>query len=277
VLVAAMGFATMAAMIKLVSPILPNPMVVFARNLFALIALLPWIRFHHHGLSLRTGCFRYHLIRSVSGLAAMYLFFYTIGHMHLGEAVLLGFTSPLFIPLIAWIWIKEPLSARIWGAVGVGFAGVVLIMRPASGMFQPVALLGLMAGAFAAIAMVSIRRMSASEPAVRIVFYFSLLSTVISAIPALSNWQQPSTDMLATLALIGMLAAWSQLMLTKAYSFAPAAQVGVFGYSNVVFSSLIGWMFWEERLYLTTIIGAVLIALAGVMTSFAARKRHPIR
>ena len=109
--------------------------------------------------------------------------------------------------------------------------------------------------------------MSATEPVIRIVFYFTVLSTVFSAGPLLWAWRSPQPAIWWLLILIGLLATIGQFFLTKGYSFAPAAQVGPFTYSNVVFAILIGWIFWEEALDLLTWVGALLTCIAGIITT----------
>lgn len=266
VLAASLLFALMGALIKVVSGSLNNEMVVFFRNAGALVFILPWFRFSRPKVRLGTDRFQFHLLRSAAGLAAMYCFFYSIAHLKLSESYLLAATSPLFIPIFAYMWMREPVAKNVRGAVVIGFIGIVLILKPGFGIFQPVVIVGLGAGVFAALAMVSIRRMSASEPAIRIVLYFTALSTLFSAAPLPWFWQLPRPEVWWMLLLIGLLAAVGQFVLTKGYSFAPAAQVGPFTYGNVVFATFIGWAFWGEKLDLTTWAGAVLVCIAGIVT-----------
>jgi drug/metabolite transporter (DMT)-like permease len=142
-----------------------------------------------------------------------------------------------------------------------------LILKPGLEVFQPVTIVGLAAGVLAALAMVSIRRMSTSEPTIRIVFYFTVLGTLISAVPLIWSWQSPQPRIWWLLILIGLLAAVGQILLTKGYSLAPAAQMGPFTYGNVVFATLLGWIFWGESLDAMTWVGAVLICIAGIITT----------
>lgn len=267
VLSASFVFAILGALVKVVSSSLPNEMVVFFRNVCALIFTLPWFWYSRPSGGIRTGCFRLHLLRGITGLGAMYCFFYAIAHMQLSEAYLLIATAPLFIPVIAYVWMREPVTRNVRRAIIIGFFGIVLILRPGVGIFQPVALVGLGAGVLAAIAMVSIRRMSATEPVILIVFYFTVLSTVLSAGPLLWSWRSPPPAIWWLLVFIGLLATIGQFFLTKGYSIAPAAQVGPFAYSNVVFAIFIGWIFWEEALDLLTWAGALLICISGIITT----------
>jgi drug/metabolite transporter (DMT)-like permease len=267
VLGASFMFAAMAALVKIVSKSLSNEMVVFFRNLCALVFILPWIWYRRPHGGIKTSFFQLHLIRGLAGLGAMYCFFYAINQLHLSEACLLAATSPLFIPVIAYVWVREPVAQKVRGAIIIGFIGIILILKPGLEVFQPVAFVGLAAGVLAALAMVSIRRMSTSEPTIRIVFYFTLLGTLISAVPLVWSWQSPQPRVWWMLVFIGMLAAVGQILITKGYSLAPAAQVGPFTYGNVVFAALFGWIFWGESLDAMTWIGAVLICIAGIIAT----------
>ncbi|UCE82378.1 MAG: DMT family transporter [Deltaproteobacteria bacterium] len=267
VLGASFVFALLGSLVKVVSLSLTNEMVVFFRNICALIFILPWLWYSRPQGGVKTRFFQLHLLRSMAGLAAMYCFFYAIANLRLSEAFLLAATAPLFIPVIAYVWIREPLAQKVRGAIIIGFIGIVLILKPGLAIFQPVALVGLGAGILAAVAMVSIRRMSNSEPIIRIVFYFTALGTLVSAVPLGWSWQSPKSEIWWLLILIGLLAAVGQFLLTKGYSLAPAAQVGPFTYGNVVFATFLGWIFWGESLDSLTWAGAFLICIAGVITT----------
>jgi len=258
-------FSTMGAMVKYLSTELPNEMVVFFRSLMGLLALLPWVL--HRGLAqLKTGNWRGHLGRGLAGVSAMYCYFYAIAHLPLAEAILLNYSTPLFIPFIAALWLGEQLSGRLWLAIGVGFIGIVLILKPGHEIFTPVSLIGLASGVFGALAMVSIRRLSKTEPTLRIVFYFSLVCTLVSAVPLAWRWQMPEPHLWALLIGMGVLASLAQLLLTRAYAHAPAAQVGPFTYSTVVFAAAIGGVFWNEIPDILSFFGTALVCLAGVLT-----------
>ena len=267
VLGASFMFAMMGTLVKVVSTSLNNEMVVFFRNVCALIFILPWLSYSRPSGGIKTSCLRLHLLRSATGLGAMYCFFYAIAQLQLSEAFLLFSTSPIFIPLIAFMWMREEVKYRTRWAVIAGFIGIVLILKPGVGIFQPAMLVALAGGFLAAVAMVTIRRMSISEPTIRIVFYFTICSTVVSAGPLSWSWQTPMPGIWWLLILIGLLAAVGQFFLTKGYSMAPAAQVGPLTYGNVVFATINGWIFWGETMDLLTWAGAFLVCMAGIITT----------
>jgi drug/metabolite transporter (DMT)-like permease len=263
-LASAVLFAGMSVAVKLASRVLPGAMVVFARNVLGLAVLLPWIA--RAGGGLATDHLREHLVRSLAGLAAMYCFFYAIGHMRLADAVLLNYSLPLVMPLVAKLWLAEPIPRRLWRTLGVGFAGLVLILKPSAGLFDPVALVGLAAAIFASVAQVGIRSLTRTEPAARIVFYFGAVSTLVSAVPlAWSGWRTPEAGTWGILVAMGVLATAAQLLLTQAYAHAPAAQVGPFIYSAVVFAALFDWLLWKELPDALTAAGALLVCASGIL------------
>lgn len=267
VLSASLTFAILGAVVKVVSGSLNNEMVVFFRNFCSLFFILPWIWYSRPPGGVRTSYFPLHLLRSMAGLGGMYCFFYVIAHLPLSEAFLLMATAPLFIPMIAYLWVHESVEHKVKGAIIIGFVGIIIILKPGIEVFRPVAFIGLGAGLLGALAMVSIRRMSSSEPTIRIVFYFTVFGTLISAMPLIWSWQSPKAEIWWLLVLMGLLAAVGQFLLTKGYSLAPAAKVGPFSYSNVVFAMLLGWVVWGEGLDFLTWIGAFLICIAGIITT----------
>lgn len=266
IVLAELAFASMAASIRVVAEELPNEVIVFSRNVLGLLVLLPW--FLHRGTSsFRTRALHLHLLRGTAGVGAMYCFFYAIAHVPLATAMLLMVTAPLFIPFIAWLWLKEPVTLAVFAAVAVGLVGVALILHPDLGGLSHPALIALLGGLFAAIAKVTVRRLSYTEPPSLTVFYFALSGTLVSLAPVSSTWQIPSAATVPWLLAIALLATASQLLLTRGLSLAPASQLGPFGYFSVVFGALFGWLFWHEILSWPTLAGFALVILAGSLTS----------
>jgi drug/metabolite transporter (DMT)-like permease len=260
--VSALLFALMSVAVKIASADLPNVVVVFFRSGFGLLTLLPFIV----GVDLRTSQVREHLIRSLAGIASMYCFFYTLAHMRLADAVLLNYSLPLFMPFVESAWLGEEFPRKLWTPVLVGFLGVIAILRPGSGLMEPVALVGLASALFAAVAQVGVRRLTRTEPVARIVFYFAISATVLCAFPAAASWRMPHGLEWLTAVAMGVTATAGQLAMTRAYAHAPAAQVGPFIYSAVVFAAALDWVFWRRLPDAFTVAGGVLVAGAGILS-----------
>ena len=267
IIAASIMFAFMGALIKQASSGLSSGMVVFFRNVIALVIMIPAL-FKGYGVDgLKTGEIGLHMVRSLTGLAAMYFYFYTLTKLPLAEAVLLSYTSPLFIPFVAYLWIGEKVNRTLLAAMLIGFGGVILVMKPGTGMFQPAAFFGVAAGAMGSISMVSIRRMAATEPPFRIVFFYTLIATIVSAFPLPWTWVTPDKGLWLILIVMGVFACLGQLFVTKGYSLAPSAQVGPFTYSTVLFAAIFGFFFWNEKLDLFTLGGGILIFVAGILAA----------
>ncbi len=264
-LLASLMFAIMGTGVRHATAELPFEIAVFLRNSFGLLFLLPWL--YPRGITqLKTRRLGAHVVRSLSGLTAMYMFFYAIAHLQLAEAVLLNYSSPIFIAIIALLWLGERPSAKLIAAIFIGFIGLCFILKPGIHIFKAAAWIGLLSAIFAAVAMVTIRDLSSTEPTLRIVFYFSLTSTLISAMPLYWIWQTPTLQTLLIMAGAGAAATCAQLLLTYSYSLAPAAQIGPYTYSTVVFAAIFGWIIWAEQPDIYTLIGALLVIIAGSMT-----------
>lgn len=267
-----LALTSMAAVIKHVSPEVGIWMVVFLRNLFGLAVLLPIVA-RHGGTLFRSNRPWTMAIRALAGLAAMYGFVYVIEHLPLAEATLVKLTSPFFMPLIGWFWLKEHIGRHNAAAIVIGFAGVLFILRPGSATFDPDALVGITAAVLASLAMVAIRDMQeAREPANRIVFQFGLVSTLVSAIPLLWFWETPAMHLWPWLIAIGVFGTAGQLLITRAFLIAPPGRIGPFNYTSLVFAAVLGAVFWGESLFLTTIIGSALIFAAGLVNLYGDRR-----
>jgi drug/metabolite transporter (DMT)-like permease len=136
VLASALLFSGVGAIVKAASAELPSEVVVFFRNATAMVFLTPWLLIRHRNLSLKTAVPHLHLLRAAAGLGAMYCFFIALGLLRLADAMLLCYTLPIFIPIIEWFWLKEPVSRKTKIAVTVGFVGITLVLKPGFGCFR---------------------------------------------------------------------------------------------------------------------------------------------
>jgi len=267
----ALLFALMGAAIREVSVSVNTESVVFFRSLVGVLFFLPLLLLR--GVRpLKTTRLKSHLWRTGYGLAAMYCFFYAIAHLPLADAMLFTYSAPLFTPLIAWCWLKEPLTRRILLTTSVGLLGVLLVAKPSAALLDSQTLIGMAASILAAFAFVSIREMSDTEPAFRIVFYFSLFSALIAAIPLAWAWQPLGITELKLLLFIGLLATASQIIMSKAYGLAPPGLIGPVAYLAIVFAGVLAWLRWGETPDVTSLIGAALIFSASLL-SIARSKR----
>jgi drug/metabolite transporter (DMT)-like permease len=198
-------------------------------------------------------------------VGAVACYFYAIARLRLADAVLLNQSMPLFIPLVERAWLGERVPGRLWGALGLGFAGLLLILRPGSGVFQPAALVGLASAVLASVAQVGIRRLTRTEPLTRIIFYFGLVASAVALPPAVYWWTNPSPRTWAVLLLMGAFATVGQLTLVRAYYHAPAARVGPFLYAGPVFAGLLDWLIWGRLPDALFVAGAAVVMASATL------------
>ncbi|MBF0282053.1 MAG: DMT family transporter [Zetaproteobacteria bacterium] len=261
-LLSSASFAIMATCVRIISEDLPQSEVVFFRNFFALLVLIPLML--RSQTSLKTACFHLHLLRAISGLCAMYLYFYALNHLHLADALLLNYTSPIFIAIFAVIWLKESMTRhRLWALI-LSLIGLSLLLHPSSQLFSLAGFAGLASGLLAGLALTTVKQLSSSESSISIVIWFALLSSIISAIPLFWDFIWPQSLAWLWLVAVGVFGSLGQLGLTWAYQHAPATQVSPLGYTSLVFAGLIGYLLWQERPDTFGVIGMLLITLAGI-------------
>lgn len=254
----------LGGLIKQASEDLPLEMIVFFRNIFGLLFLLPFIA--KSGLfELKTKVVGWHLLRAVFGLGSMYSYFYVVTALNLANATAIIMLAPIMIPFAAFFILNEQFSIKVFVASIVGFTGVVVVLQP-EGNTGLAGFTGVVGACFVALSQVSIKKLSLTEPAYRIVLYFTCFALVASSIPLVWAWQIPSTyNQWLSLLMLGGAATISQLCLAKGYLLAPVSTVGVLIYTSILFSAFVGWAYWDETWDVVSIAGSLLIIMAGVI------------
>lgn len=262
----ALCFVAAGMAVKVAAADLPNTMIVFFRNAVAAIVLLPWVWGELQG-RLAEGRYGMHILRTAASLAAMYCYFGAIARIPLGDAVLLQFTSPIFVPLFALLLLGVPIKARVLGAALVGFVGVAVIIDPTGTVLNVGALLGLGSGAFSALAVIAIWVLSGTESTARIVFFFSVFSALFSALPLPWYWETPTILNLGALAVVGICSTAAQLLFTAACSVGDPDRVVTVSYTGVLWAGIAGYLIWGEPLDWRFGAGALLIVLGCVVAT----------
>lgn len=265
-ILAGLAFAGMGVLVKLGAGQFTSAEMVFYRCFGGLIFLSVIMKFRGH--KVRRTNLRRHLARSLAGLAAMTLYFHAMTVLPLATATTLNYTSPLFLALLSILWLKE--KAHLWQIVSLvmGFVGVVILLGPSITPRQlPDALWGLTSGFLAGIAIMNVRSLGREgEPVWNIVFYFSLVSAVLSGAWAALHVLHPVTwANLPIVAGLGLLATVGQLSLTKAFQGGQTIVTGAFNYSTLVFASLFGVVLWGEILSPLAWCGMAILIGSGIM------------
>jgi drug/metabolite transporter (DMT)-like permease len=275
-LFASFMFAVMGAFAKLASAHMSSIEVVFFRNVFG-VAIIGYAIFkkpmtHVGGKPLLL------FFRGFMGFVALLAFFYNIAHIPLGEAMTYSKTSPIFTAIFAWLFLSEKLSIKAWGAIFVGFVGILFITQPIGIGFSKYDLLGIMSGIGAALAYTSVRELKNYYDTRAIVLSFMLVGTIGPALLlVLSNFVYikeldfmlgefvlPSGIVWLYAVCMGVFATLAQVYMTKAYGETKAGIIGAVSYSNIVFSIIIGLLLGDAFPDFLTTIGIVLIVFAGI-------------
>lgn len=266
-------FSSMDAMIKWASRDYPTGQIVFFRNFLAFVPVLLFLWRADHPIPLRTRRLGGHLIRGAFGVTSMFLFFLALGLLPLADAVALGMSGPIFLTALSVPLLGERVGIRRWSAVFAGFAGVLIMVRPGSGVFEFKALTAIAGAFFYALAMVSIRRLARTEPAGAIVFYFTLFAMIAGLLTLplaavvpdwIGPWGWPDAAGWVILVAIGLLGGTAQLTLTYAFKLAPVAVIAPFEYGSLVFGVGFGLLIWHEAPDRYILLGAALVVASGL-------------
>ena len=264
--------STAATASKLIAGEVSVPQIVLAQYLIGLMVTLIW-QSRSFSVSLKTSRFTEHMIRGVAGWLCFYAYYQALAYIPLVDAALLRNTGPLFVPLVVYLWLKKKVSRRAWLPMLLGFAGVLMILKPDLDGVSQWHLIGLLSGILLAVSMVGTRALSSTEPASRILFFYFLISFACSLPVALLNWQPIPASAYPYLLYIGLAIHITMWLYTKAYTFARASVVSPINYSGVVFSGLLGWFIWEHVPDYVSLAGMLLVVGAGLLSVFLNMER----
>ncbi|BAI76664.1 permease of the drug/metabolite transporter superfamily (plasmid) [Azospirillum sp. B510] len=264
-LMSVLFFSLMNVLAKLLMDRFPVTEVMFFRSLFALVPVCLSIHLGSgFATTLRTRYPWGHMGRSLIGLTTMVAMFWSFHLLPLGDAIALNFAAPLFLTALSVPLLSEKVGIHRWSAVLVGFAGVLIIVRPSGDVLNLGAIVALCGALTNALAMIAIRQLSRTEPPDTIVFYFTLLTTILLGLALPFSWVTPDPMGWFLLLATGLLGGCGQLMLTRAYSLAPAAVVAPLNYTSLLLAVTFGWFLWGEVPTTTMAVGAAVVMASGL-------------
>jgi drug/metabolite transporter (DMT)-like permease len=266
-LVAAVGFAVMGALVKVGAHKFNSAELVFYRSVFGLMAI--YVTIWQQKLPLKTPVLTKQISRALVGLISLVLFFYAIAHLPLASAITLNYTSALFLALFTPFILHEKPKKILFGTVLLGFIGVVLLLKPSFSSQNTLAgVLGLLSGFGAAIAYVHVKQLGKlNEPDWRTVFYFTLVSTIASGAWLFTqSFTMPTWQDMPMLVGLGLSATVGQLAMTRAYRTGNTLIVASLAYTTVIFATIFGVIFWQEALTKTELLAILLIILSGMIS-----------
>ena len=265
VILEAFGFAMMTFFVRLSGDV-PTMQKAFFRNaVAAVIAGVTLVR-SDEGFKIKKTSYKGIFMRCLFGTTGLIMNFWAIDHLAIADANILNKMSPFFAIVMSVFILKEIPNKFEWLMVVIAFIGVLFIVQPTAGLASLPALVGLMSGCGAGTAYTFVRKLGMmGERGPVIVFCFSMFSVLVTLPSLIFNFKPMSVQQWECLVLAGASAALGQFCITKAYSLAPAKEISVFDYTQVIFAALIGIMFLGEVPNVYSIIGYVIIIGASVV------------
>lgn len=219
--------------------------IVFFRTVTALAFFLPWML--RSGLAIfRTERFGLHLLRALFQSVSAFGFFLGLAIVPLATVTALHFTTPIFAVLIGMLVLGERVSVRRWTAIGAGFVGTTLILRPDAGGLGHGELLVLGSALAWAAAIIVIKVLGRTDSSVTITAYMYLLMTPITLAAALFDWKWPTGAQYAWLFAIGLTGALGHLLMAEALRRAPTHVITPFDFFRLVWATLVGILIFGE-------------------------------
>ncbi|MEM5581986.1 MULTISPECIES: DMT family transporter [unclassified Roseibium] len=279
-------FFVMATALKIAAETVPIGQLVFARNFFGLFPVLMMVAMRGElSLAFRTANPRRHLTRATVGLSAMVCSFTALYLLPLPDATAIGFATPLFVVVLAFFLLGETVRIYRWSAVGVGFIGILVVLSPhlgegdLDGPSKFGAMLGVVGAGFAALAMITVRKLCETERTSTIVTWFAGSSTVLAlltlplglVLPG-QAWIVPDLPTAGLLVLIGLAGGVGQILLTQSYRFADASTIAPFDYVNMLWAIIVGWVVFSEVPVPEVVTGALIVIAAGIFVIYREHK-----
>jgi len=265
-------FTSTSAMIRLLSTQVESVQTAFFRAVISVILLLPMIvagRVKPWHSKRIIG----HFWRTAMGTGSMVLGFYAVSMLPLADATAIAFSQPLFSVVVAALVLGEKVRWRRWSATVIGFAGVLIMVRPGEGSLQLGALVALANAAAVAISILLVKRLSDSETPLMILTQFAIFSTILLTVPAILVWRWP--DLWGWMLAVGIAlsATVGQYFWVQAFKAGEMSAVAPFEYMRLPFAVFVGWLIWGEMPVIWTYVGASIVIGSAL---YIAHREHQL-
>ena len=262
IILSALGFALMSACVKLAGD-LPNFQKVFFRNLVSAIIALYLILKHKGSFTGKRESRNLLLMRSTFGTIGVILNFYAIDKLVLSDANMLNKLSPFLSVILCALFLKEKINRKQIISIIIAFIGALLIIKPTFSIAIIPYLAGIFGALFAASAYTCLRVLGKKEESYTIVFFFSMFS-LITTFPMFIYVYEPMTiSQLIYLLLAGLFASLGQFGITLAYRYAPAKEISIFDYTNIIFSAILSIFIFNQYPDILSIVGYIVVFSAS--------------
>lgn len=264
IIAAAFFFSLMTFFVRLSGDV-PSLQKAFFRNIVALIVATIMLARTKEKFHIKKESLPFLFVRAACGFIGLVCNFYAIDRLNIADANMLNKLSPFFAVIFSAIVLKEKAKKRDWAAVFAAFIGALFVIKPSFHMSFVPALIGAAGGLGAGVAYVFVRLLGKKgERGSVIVFFFSLFSTIILAPVIIFHYTPMTLKQWIILIFAGIAAMGGQLNITAAYTYAPAKDISVFDYSQILFAALLGFLFLDQLPDVYSLIGYVIIIGAAI-------------
>lgn len=272
ILIAGLAFSSMGLFVRL-SGDLPSIQKSFFRNFIAFIVTLVIFIKSGEKAQIKRKDYKFLFLRAMFGTIGVLCNFYALDHMVLSDASMLNKLSPFFVIIFSYFILKERVTVFQGLMVMIAFLGAIFIAKPTGNMDIVPALLGAMGGMGAGAAYTMVRLLGKRGVNGKIIIlFFSGFSSVVCIPFIVGNYTPMTLKQLMLLICAGLLATVGQFAITKAYFYAPAKEISIYDYSQIIFSALIGWAILNQVPDLYSITGYLIICFAAVLMFLYNRK-----
>ncbi|MGF1888158.1 DMT family transporter [Photobacterium profundum] len=258
-------FVTVGALVRVLSESIDVFQILFFRQLVFVILLLPSILVNLDVL-MKPKMVKLHLLRVAGAFVALYFGYLTVSNIPFADATAIGFTKVIFVAIISRLFLTESVGLSRFVMVAVGFVGVMLVVQPSmSQASEGYILIGLIGALGAAVAVICVRKMAATEPRVAVLTYQAISVGIIALIPSLLSWQWPTMYEFTLLILVGVISSIAQWLGVTAYKWGEANIIANVEYSQMIYSLALGYWLFTEIPNSLAIVGVSIIVASALI------------
>ena len=248
---------------------MPSVEIAWFRALFGLIVIIPFVLRTGPSI-LRTKRPGLHVVRGANSSMILALAYFALTHLPIALVTSISFSRPLFLLVLAAVFLHEKIHSHRAIATAVGFIGVLVIVRP-GGDFEPAMLASVGSAMLMAVNIVILKILVRDDPTETMIFSVTMFQTIFLAVPAFIFWQTPTWEQIGWLVAIGVSGTLMQSFMVRAYRAAEASALAPFDYTRLIFASLVGFFIFGEIVDNYTLVGAAI--LIGATFYIAQRER----
>jgi drug/metabolite transporter (DMT)-like permease len=256
-------FSLTSPLVRDVNKTVPMALILCTQGIVGLLSTLPWM-FKHGRDSLKSENWGLILFRSICGLLNYLCLFLAMVHTTLVDTFLLANAAPLLLPFVCWIWLKKPIQHKLWPGLIGGFIGLILILKPGSEILNAGAFYALGNALITAIVMVTLRLLSYTTRSHTVLFYYFLITILMTLPLALYLGHIPNGIEWLELLGIALLSTLAQLFMIRSFHHASPTALGPFNYSAVVYAGALDWLLYGSKPDLFSLLGILLVICGGI-------------